>query len=110
MSVSPSYKRDFFSGKRLWSVIRDEILKHYLPPYLRKVQKLNRGIIIVDGFAGQGVFDDGSLGAPLIICDIVKEFVGNNTKIILVNKDKRHHQTLNSVLSERCQYFNIIYP
>ncbi|MGA3015340.1 MAG: three-Cys-motif partner protein TcmP, partial [Bacteroidales bacterium] len=108
MSISQSYKSDFFSGKRPWSLIKDEILKKYLPPYLKKVNTLDRGIIIVDGFAGPGIFDDGTRGSPMIIYDIVKSIGGDNVKIILVNKDPKHHLKLNKILADQGQTGNII--
>lgn len=89
---------DFFAGKRPWSKIKDSILGSYLPPYLKKVSKLNKTIFIIDGFAGPGKFEDGSIGSPLMICEIAKEHLGNNFKAILVNKEKKYHNQLtNSV-------------
>lgn len=108
MSISQSYKSDFFSGKRPWSLIKDEILKMYLPPYLKKVNTLNRGIIIVDGFAGPGIFDDGTIGSPIIIYEIVKSLGGKNIKIILVNKELKHHLKLNKILADKDRTGNII--
>jgi three-Cys-motif partner protein len=58
---------DFFSQKRPWSKYKDLILDYYLEPYLNKVAKLGKPIVIVDCFAGPGKFDDGQLGSPLII-------------------------------------------
>ena len=103
MAISTSYQDDFFSGKRPWSLIKDDILKNYLPPYLRKVKTLNRGIILIDGFAGPGKFDDGTVGSPFIICEIAHKYVESNLKIILVNKKKKHHEKLTEVLNEYLQ-------
>lgn len=57
---------EFFKGKRTWSIIKDQIIKDYLAPYLSKVSKLNKRIVIVDAFAGPGRFDDGSIGSHTI--------------------------------------------
>ena len=38
----------FFKGKREWSKLKDAVLNQYLPPYLKKVNTLNRPIILVD--------------------------------------------------------------
>jgi len=64
--------KSFFLRKREWSKRKDEILRCYLPPYLRKVAKLGRPIFIVDAFAGRGMFEDGTPGSPVIICQCVK--------------------------------------
>jgi len=58
----------FFDLKRPWSERKDLILAYYLKPYLWKLAKKNRPILLVDGFAGPGRFEDGSDGSPLIIC------------------------------------------
>lgn len=50
---------EFFSGKRPWSKIKDQVIEDYLIPYLNKVSKLKKKIIIVDAFAGPGIFEDG---------------------------------------------------
>lgn len=58
---------EFFHEKKPWSRYKDLILDYYLEPYLAKVAKLRRPILIVDCFAGPGRFDDGERGSPLII-------------------------------------------
>ncbi len=93
-----SGKDDFFLGKRPWSLLKDQILKHYLPPYLKKVKFLNKNILIIDGFAGPGVFDDNSEGSPIFICDIAEENVPFRYKAFLVNKDPEHHEILTNHL------------
>ena len=58
---------EFFDKKRPWSRYKDLILDYYLDPYLAKVARLNRPILVVDCFAGPGTFLDGCEGSPLII-------------------------------------------
>ena len=59
----------FFDEKRSWSKRKDEIC--YLTAYLPKIMTVGKPVLIVDGFAGPGKFQDGSDGSPLIICDCV---------------------------------------
>lgn len=61
----------FFEQKRSWSRIKDEVLKVYLVPYLAKISKTRRPIIIADCFAGKGRFDNGEPGSPLIIAEAI---------------------------------------
>lgn len=61
----------FFDAKREWSRRKDEILGYYLVPYLPKIAVLRRPVLIVDGFAGRGEFNDGEPGSPLIIARTV---------------------------------------
>ncbi|OWY71821.1 hypothetical protein B7486_09175 [cyanobacterium TDX16] len=78
-----SHKADksFFESKRPWSKRKDHILGYYLEPYLAKVAKIGRPILIVDGFAGPGKFGDGELGSPLIICAKVQGQLSRFSKI-----------------------------
>jgi len=85
---------DFFKGKRPWSKIKDRVLGEYLVPYLRKVAKLRKPIVIVDAFAGPGIFEDGSEGSPLIICKTAEKHCPDNYLAIFVNKKKKFHLEL----------------
>jgi len=71
----------FFARKRPWSKRKDRILAYYLEPYLAKVAKLRRPILIVDGFAGPGKFGDGEPGSPLIICAKAKTAVARGADV-----------------------------
>lgn len=62
-----SANHEFFAHKREWSKRKDQILGYYLTPYLPKIATQRRPILVVDGFAGPGEFDDGERGSPLII-------------------------------------------
>ena len=98
-----STENDFFNGKREWSKLKDEVLRKYLPPYLKKVNKLNKKIILIDSFAGPGIFDDGEKGSPMYICELAEEFVPNNYQALLVNQEITHHNKLNEVLQKYTQ-------
>lgn len=58
--------KGFFKSKNSWSEIKDSLLGCYLPLYFQKVLMTRRSIYYIDCFAGQGKFDDGKLGSPLI--------------------------------------------
>lgn len=66
-----SSSNSFFKEKRAWSRLKDEVLKAYLAPYLAKVSKTRKPIIIADCFAGKGRFDNGEPGSPLIIAEAI---------------------------------------
>jgi three-Cys-motif partner protein len=65
---------NFFSKKRSWSKLKDEILVSYLTPYLTKISYTRFPVIIADCFAGKGMFDDGQSGSPLYIAQAIKDF------------------------------------
>ena len=75
--------KDFFKKKKEWSKVKDEILACYLKPYFTKIQYTKKKIIYIDGFAGVGIFEDGTLGSPLIAYNIAKE-VGTELNIELI--------------------------
>lgn len=58
--------KDFFKSKNSWSEIKDRLLGCYLPLYFQKILITGRKICYIDCFAGQGVFDDGKPGSPII--------------------------------------------
>jgi three-Cys-motif partner protein len=68
----------FFTKKREWSVLKDQILDYYLTPYLGKILITKRPTRIADCFAGKGRFEDGSLGSPVIIARHIGEAIENN--------------------------------
>lgn len=83
--------KQFFQKKRPWSLMKDRILGWYLKPYLTKVSKLGKPTVVVDGFAGCGLYDDGSEGSPLIICKRLEEraaSVGAKAVGIFIEADK----------------------
>ena len=88
----------FFKGKRPWSRIKDKVITDYLVPYLYKVAKLRHKIVIVDAFAGPGLFEDGSKGSPLIICETAERHVPGQYLGIFVNKIRSSHQKLETGL------------
>lgn len=88
MSIKP---KDFFKEKRTWSVVKDKILGWYLIPYLNKVKNLGRLIVIVDGFAGPGLYEDGSDGSPLIICKVIENLKSKGVKAIAILIDSNEY-------------------
>jgi three-Cys-motif partner protein len=72
-------KSTFFGIKKNWSVIKDELLRCYLKPYVAKILHTGRPLIYVDCFAGKGKFEDGNDGSPLIALKTIEDCL-NNTK------------------------------
>ena len=64
---------NFFSKKKIWSVVKDDLLKCYLTPYVAKILNTRKPLLYVDCFAGAGKFEDGTLGSPLIALNIFVE-------------------------------------
>lgn len=96
----------FFHAKRPWSRYKDFLLRSYLEPYIPKVARLNRPIVIVDCFAGPGKFGDGEVGSPLIIADAIRRWREKNTQITgqFIEADSDNFEALQEALSEHGDY------
>jgi three-Cys-motif partner protein len=94
--------KSFFAEKRQWSKRKDKILENYLVPYLQKVKKLRKPILIVDCFAGPGRFGDGELGSPLIICQSIQKALSQGLSVpisaLFIEADQELYSDLNSVV------------
>src|SRR4051812_34724174 len=91
---------DFFSRKREGSKYKDFILGYYLDPYVPKVNTLKKPILIVDSFAGRGVFEDGQPGSPLIIAPIIQKWREKGVPIrgLFIEADADNYQCLGESL------------
>ena len=79
--------KDFFKKKKEWSKVKDEILGCYLKPYFTKIQYTKKKIVYIDGFAGVGIFEDGTLGSPLIAYNTAKDVNANlNIELIFIEQ------------------------
>ena len=93
---------EFFARKREWSRLKDEMLGTYLVPYLAKLGRAGRPVVIVDAFAGKGRFDDGEPGSPVIILDAIAKTRSSNPaasiKALLI--EKRYYKELAKAVAE----------
>lgn len=100
-----SADNSFFERKREWSERKDLILRHYLTPYLPKVATQKRPILIVDGFAGPGIFGDGKPGSPIIVCDAIanrpQSMAALEVRALFIEKDQTLHERLSRAVRER---------
>ncbi len=95
------YHDDFFDEQKPWSRLKNRILGSYMPPYLAKVAKLGKRILIVDAFAGPGRFKDGTAGSPLIIAKAAERFAPGKYDAYFFNNRESHHKLLASILERQ---------
>lgn len=105
-----SNNSDFFEKKKPWSIAKDLLLEKYLWPYLTKIAKLGLPLTYIDGFAGQGRFEDGSEGSPLIALNKINEYRNSDYSQIPINAifvEKKHSlQLQNSIMDyPNCKVF-----
>jgi three-Cys-motif partner protein len=100
---------NFFDKKRDWSKYKDFILGYYLEPYVPKVNTLRKPILVVDGFAGRGEFDDGQPGSPLIIATTVKKWRDKGVPIrgIFIEADPDNYAHLKKAINEHRDYADV---
>lgn len=68
--------KNFFNSLQIWSKRKHRILGKYLVPFSAKVGSISSEIFCIDGFAGQGVYTDGSEGSPLLMARVADEAAG----------------------------------
>ena len=90
----PPTARTFFRQKREWSRMKDEIVGAYAQPYFAKVAHRLEPLRVVDGFAGPGMYDDGSCGSPLILLEAAQRYAKGRYRATFVNNDREHHEAL----------------
>lgn len=92
--------QDFFESKKAAAILKHEILKGYVPPFVAKTGKYSRDnrVVIMDGFAGAGRYGDGSAGSPAIFVEAAQRTPGRNLECYFVEKDKGNYQALRQML------------
>ncbi len=90
--------KGFFAGKRPWSIIKDQVLGSYMSPYIAKINKLGRPILLIDGYAGPGVFEDGKPGSPMIMCQAAEKYAKGKWEAIFINNEQEYHDKLTQVI------------
>lgn len=86
--------------------MKHEIFGAYLKPWLYKISEISDSVNYVDGFAGRGRYEDGSIGSPIIAMNKASEISqGLQGKLeefncISVEKDKDIFSNLIEVIYE----------
>ena len=96
---------NFFDRKKPWSRIKDGIIGPYLTPFCRKVSLRKQPIVLVDAFAGPGVFrdpDTGTVedGSPFMMCEAARSATVP-CKCIFGNLEFKYHDQLLAELQAR---------
>lgn len=71
-------RKEFFNNLEEHSKIKLMVLNEYIKTWMRKVVLNpygNSNCLIVDTFAGTGLYDDGNYGSPLIIIKEAFDFI-----------------------------------
>jgi three-Cys-motif partner protein len=84
--------KNFFNDLQIWSKRKHRIVGKYLVPFSAKVGSISTEIFCVDGFAGQGVYEDGSEGSPLLMAHVADEAAdwSKPINLKLINVEAKH--------------------
>lgn len=70
--MRPVPQRDFFKEQKEWSERKIKILRNYLEDFCKILggTRPRHPVYYVDGFAGPGMYEDGSLGSPVVAAEL----------------------------------------
>jgi len=91
-------------SQRPWARLKDFILERYLPAFVSAAVRNDAIPLIVDAFAGEGIYADESKGSPAIIADAVShlqktKFLHTIGQVHLIFAEK--HRTYANRLQQR---------
>lgn len=97
----------FFEEPKPAAVLKHGILSRYLRPFVQKTGKTSKGgrVAYIDGYAGPGVYEDGSAGSPTVAVDIAGIVVDANGEGRIdgyfVERDHASAEALRALFIER---------
>ncbi|HXT46081.1 MAG TPA: three-Cys-motif partner protein TcmP [Pseudonocardiaceae bacterium] len=92
--------QEFFENRKAAALLKHEILRGYVPPFVGKTGSRSPGnrVVIMDGFAGAGRYRDGSAGSPAIFADAARRTPTRKLECYFVEHDVGNYQRLREVL------------
>lgn len=84
------------------SFFKHRLLQHYTEPFSGMVGSTaaDNRVVILDGYAGQGRFDDGQPGSAELIMQTAAGFKRVQVEPVMVEKDRNHFEQLKKVVHE----------
>lgn len=102
---------NFFDNKKRWSTFKDQLLDYYLTLYFPKILSTGKDTLFIDGFAGQGVFKDGTIGSPIIVRDkaaLAMERTKFKSKIIPIFVEFKKKNVTSLVKNLNCDWCYVL--
>jgi three-Cys-motif partner protein len=90
---------DFFGQPQGAAVLKHEVLRKYVPVYARKTGS-KTSVVLLDGYAGPGRYDDGSSGSPELMVGTAQALRGSRVHCAFVEENPRHCERLQTLLAE----------
>jgi three-Cys-motif partner protein len=94
----------FFEEKKSAAVLKHALIRRYLPPFVMKTGKLSvqNRVAFVDGFAGEGRYEDGQEGSPAIAMRVANQplIAANRTlECVFVEENAETYARLQAVIA-----------
>jgi three-Cys-motif partner protein len=94
----------YWDGQNLPSLLKHGILRRYLPIYLARTASRPGKVVVLDAYAGRGVYDDGTLGSAGMMLNwaLERKRSTNPADYILrfFEKDNKSYTALAEVVAE----------
>lgn len=91
----------FFASKKSAAVFKHGILKRYPVVFAAKTGRAN-GVVLLDGYAGRGQYDDGTEGSPLLLSRCAESVQGyRDVLCYFVEQNEENFANLEQVLAEQ---------
>lgn len=93
---------EFFHGKKAAAVLKHGILTRYVPPFVEKTGSTaaDGRVVVLDGYAGPGEYEDGSPGSPLVMVKSLEKS-RRTLDLLLVEQDMETFEKLGQVLERQ---------
>lgn len=96
-----SANESFFVRRKAAAAFKHGILSSYPPVFLAKAGSVTNGrVVFLDGYAGQGRYDDGSPGSPLLFVRAARANPNRAVTGIFVERDGDRYASLCRALDE----------
>ncbi len=94
---------DFFESRQAAALLKHQLLGRYIRVFVNKVGSTSAGhrVCYLDGFAGPGLYDDGSPGSPAVVAEAMG-FVSEirDVDAIFVEQDREFYLKLSELLAD----------
>jgi three-Cys-motif partner protein len=93
----------FFGTRRAPAVLKHEVLRQYVAPYAGMAGSTNSEgrVVLLDGYAGEGRYADGSPGSPLLALETAKSLLPKRVlECVFIEKERKSFVSLQAVVGE----------
>lgn len=94
---------EFFGQRSPQAVLKHGVLTRYAHYFAGRAGRATQGrVAFIDGYAGEGRYDDGNPGSPLLLASQASraEMLGRNIKLAFVEQDDTRRARLSQSLAE----------